>query len=101
MLFYVLYIQEHVPVIQQQHISHKYEYQLVLFLKCSYYIKTLKFCLYHNLYSNTCYIHDYVYMILVAGLRHVPSLLYVVFLGVIYYGSQVVTVYQCDVEYTK
>ena len=41
-LFCVLYIRVHVPVIQQQYVSHKYEYQLVLFLTCPYYSKTPK-----------------------------------------------------------
>ena len=40
--FWVLYIRVHVPVIQQQYVSNKYEHQLVLFFTCPYCRKTPK-----------------------------------------------------------
>ena len=64
LLFCVLNIQVHVPVIQQKYASHKYEYQLVLLLTCPYYgsetPKILRKCIYHILHFSTWYIHDYV-----------------------------------------
>ena len=42
MLFCVLFMRVYVLVIQQQYVSHKYEYQLVLFLTCPYYSRTPK-----------------------------------------------------------
>ena len=50
-LFCVLYIRAHVPAIQQQYVSNKYEYQLVLFLTCPYYSKTLKIFRKYMLYA--------------------------------------------------
>ena len=37
LLFCVLHIRAHVPVIQQLYVSHKYEHQLVVFFTCPYY----------------------------------------------------------------
>ena len=41
-LFCVLHTWAHVPVIQQQYVSHKYEHQLVLLLTCPEHSKTPK-----------------------------------------------------------
>ena len=48
----VVHAGTYVPVIQQQYVSHKYEYQLVLFLACPYY-SIKKYCevyIYHTWY---------------------------------------------------
>ena len=73
-LFCLLYIRVHVIVVQQQHVSHKYEHQLVLFLTCPYYSKTTKILrehIHHTWYFIFYYmVYAGLRMILAAGLRN-------------------------------
>ena len=73
-------------------IHNTYEYQLDLFFTCGhsklkarkYGVSVLRYFIFYYIHG-TRYIHDYLVRATpVAGLRYVPFLLHVVFLGVIY-----------------
>ena len=84
-LLFVLYIPVHALVIQQQYVKYNFEYQVVLFLTFPCYSKTPKILRKYIPYLMFCYmVYTRLRVILVAGLRYVPFLLYVALLRVIY-----------------